>query len=56
MYNNLKYNSTSIRRKISSLKGFYKYLVREGKINNNPFNYVELPKKEKNAENRWSSC
>lgn len=46
-YNNLKYNSTSIRRKISSLKGFYKYLVREGKINNNPFNYVELPKKEK---------
>ena len=43
--NNLK--STSIRRKISSLKGFYKYLGRNGKVLDNPFNYVTLPKKEK---------
>ena len=46
-YKNRKYKSTSIRRKISSLKGFYKYLVRNGKININPFIYVTLPKKEK---------
>ena len=36
---------TSIRRKISSLKGFYKYLVREKVINKNPFMFVSLPKK-----------
>ena len=36
-YKNKKYKSTSIRRKISSLKGFYKYLVRNNKININPF-------------------
>lgn len=36
---------TSIRRKISSLKGFYKYLVREKAINKNPFMFVSLPKK-----------
>ena len=46
-YQTNKYKSTSIRRKISSLKGFYKYLVRNGKININPFIYVTLPKKEK---------
>ena len=46
-YKDKKYKSTSIRRKISSLKGFYKYLVRNGKININPFIYVTLPKKEK---------
>ncbi len=43
--NNLK--NYSIRRKISSLKGFYKYLSREGKVLDNPFSYVTLPKKEK---------
>ena len=46
-YQDKKYKSTSIRRKISSLKGFYKYLVRNNKINSNPFIYVTLPKKEK---------
>ncbi len=46
-YNKNNYKSTSIRRKISSLKGFYKYLVRNNKVSNNPFIYVTLPKKEK---------
>ena len=46
-YKDKKYKSTSIRRKISSLKGFYKYLVRNNKININPFIYVNLKKKEK---------
>ena len=39
--------SLSVRRKISCLKCFYKYLCRMGKIQDNPFSYVTLPKKEK---------
>jgi len=46
-YDSLKLKNTSIRRKISSLKGFYKYLCRMDKIDDNPFSYVTLPKKEK---------
>ena len=46
-YDSMKLKSTSIRRKISSLKGFYKYLCRNGKAKDNPFSYVTLPKKEK---------
>ena len=46
-YDSKKNKSTSIRRKISSLKGFYKYLCRNGKTKDNPFSYVALPKKEK---------
>jgi len=45
-YNEKKYSSKSVRRHISSLKGFYKYLVREGMVLDNPFCYVTLPKKE----------
>lgn len=46
-YDSMKLKNASIRRKISSLKGFYKYLCRMNKINDNPFSYVTLPKKEK---------
>ena len=46
-YNNMHLKNLSIRRKISSLKGFYKYLCRMGKTDDNPFSYVTLPKKEK---------
>ena len=46
-YDKLGLKSLSIRRKISSLKGFYKYLLRSGKTLNNPFDYVTLPKCEK---------
>ena len=45
-YEEKKDKNRSIRRKISSLKGFYKYLVRESKIDNNPFALITLPKKE----------
>ena len=45
-YHTKNFSSRSIRRKISILKGLYKYLVREGKVSDNPFNYVTLPKKE----------
>lgn len=46
-YNKENLKSLTIRRKISSLKGFYKYLCRINKVLDNPFNYVTLPKKEK---------
>ena len=39
--------SNSVSRKISSLRGFYKYLVRENIIDNNYFAMLVLPKKEK---------
>ena len=45
-FESLKLSSKSIRRHISSLKGFYKYLNSMGIVNGNPFNYVSLPKKE----------
>lgn len=38
-------SSASIRRKISSLRGFYKFLVRSNEVFNNPFVNVCLPKK-----------
>ena len=46
-YNKKKYKGITIRRKISSLKGFYKYLVSNQKIKDNPFDYIILPKIEK---------
>ncbi len=46
-YNSLHLKSISIRRKISSIKGFYKYLCRINKVDDNPFSYVNLPKKDK---------
>ena len=46
-YHKKNNNSRTIRRKISSLKGFYKYLVRNKKIDDNPFIYVSLPKTDK---------
>jgi len=38
---------TSILRKISSLRSFYRFLVREGAVNNNPFVGITSPKKSK---------
>jgi integrase/recombinase XerC len=42
-----KLKKTSICRKLSSLRSFYKYLVLNDKCNNNPFLLVSSPKKEK---------
>lgn len=36
----------SVSRKISCLRSFYKFLVREGVVRENPFTLVTLPKKE----------
>ncbi len=47
-YLNKNNNSKStISRKLSSLRTFYKYLVLENKVNSNPFLLVSSPKKEK---------
>lgn len=61
-YNDIKYNDTisylqflnnknnsksTISRKLSSLRTYYKYLVISKKIENNPFLLVSSPKKEK---------
>lgn len=42
-----KNKATTISRKISSLKGFYKYLLNKEKIKKNPFSLIKSPKKEK---------
>ena len=36
----------TVSRKISCLRSFYKFLVREGVVRENPFALVTLPKKE----------
>ena len=41
------YSPTSIARKISSIRSFYNFLMKETLMKNNPFRDVELPKKEK---------
>lgn len=45
--NEKKNNSATISRKISALRSFYKYLVNQSYLMNNPFLSVKLPKKEK---------
>lgn len=37
--------TTTILRKVSSLKGFYQWLIDQGSFSENPFNLLELPKK-----------
>lgn len=42
-----KEKNSSISRNLSSLRSFYNYLIDNNLIQNNPFNYVSGPKKEK---------
>lgn len=44
---NKKNKATTISRKISSLKGFYKYLLNKEIIHKNPLALIKSPKKEK---------
>jgi len=44
---NKKDNNSSIDRKLSALRGFYKYMANEGIVKTNPFSLVSGPKKEK---------
>lgn len=41
-----EYSRKTVSRKVSSLRSFFKFLVREEKLNENPFSLVSLPKKE----------
>lgn len=41
------YKATSVSRKLSSLRGLYRFMILEGYIENNVFNEVTAPKKEK---------
>lgn len=43
----LELSKTSMLRKISSLRSFYRYLARENIIDKNPFSGLNAPKKEK---------
>ncbi len=45
--NDKKDSNSTISRKISALRGFYKYLLKEEYCEKNPFSLVSLPKKEK---------
>lgn len=45
-FEKLNLSNKSIRRHVSSLKGFYKYLNSRDIVDNNPFNYVTPAKKE----------
>lgn len=45
--NRNKFKATSVSRKLSSLRGLYRYMVREGYVKVNIFNEVSSPKKEK---------
>ena len=45
--NNKKDINSTISRKISAMRGFYKYLQNNHKIETNPFSLINLPKKEK---------
>ena len=42
-----KYLSSSISRKISTLRSFFKYNLKENKITNNPMTLISNPKREK---------
>lgn len=46
-YDDKKLSNKSVSRHIIAIRGFYKYLVLENVIKDNPFNMVSLPKKEK---------
>lgn len=45
--NDKKNSNTTISRKISALRGLYKYLLKQELVKKNPFSLVNLPKKEK---------
>jgi len=44
---NKKISRTSVLRKISSLRAFYRFMMREKAVSSNPFAALSMPKKEK---------
>lgn len=47
----LKYKNASISKNLSALRSFYKFLVMEEVVSNNPFILINNPKKEKKLPN-----
>ena len=47
----LKYSKNSISRNLSALRTYYKFLVNEKLIDNNPFKIISNPKKDKKLPN-----
>ena len=45
--NKKKDKNSTVSRKISALRSYYKYLINKGVLENNPFSLVSLPKREK---------
>lgn len=45
---NLGYATTSVNRKLSSLRSYYKYLLRKGEVKVNPLRKITGPKNKKN--------
>ncbi len=45
--NDKKNKATTLARKLSSLRGFYKFLMRNNYTSTNPFTLIKTPKKEK---------
>lgn len=42
-----KIGKNSVGRKVASVRGFYRYLLREGEISSNPMEEISIPKAEK---------
>ena len=51
--NEKQYARRTIARKISALRSFYKYLVRENIIEYNPLSKIHSPKLEKKLPTFW---
>jgi integrase/recombinase XerC len=47
MHTSLSYENSTIDRKLSSLRTFYRYLVQEELLENNPLESIEAPKRNK---------
>ncbi len=47
LYEEKKEKATSVSRKISSIRSFYRYLNNQNVVKSNPFQLLNLPKKEK---------
>jgi integrase/recombinase XerC len=45
--NELQYAKKSVARKLSSMRSFYLYLLREGILKVSPFSYIKTPKQDK---------
>ena len=46
-----RYAKKTVARKISCIRSFYRFLLRESYVNTNPFAQVSLPKLENNFQN-----